>query len=216
MFTGLIEETGCLKNVKKKSNSIIITIKAKDILKKVKKGDSISVNGVCLTAVEVFEDGFSADVMKETINKTNLKSLRHNQKINLETSISAESLMGGHIVTGHVDGIGIIKSIKKESDIFNVNIKAEPDIMRYIVNKGSVSVNGVSLTVGELGKNSFWVYLIPETLRKTNLAGLKVNEEVNLETDIIGKYVYKFSGVYKNNAKVNYDLLKRTGFIRGA
>lgn len=212
MFTGLIEEIGFLKSKKQKSNMLILNIQAKNILEGIKGGDSICVNGVCLTVTDFDKNSITIDLMKETIEKTNLKNIKGNEPLNLEKALSLNSLLGGHIVTGHIDDVGIIKSIKKEQNVFNLEIKTNSSVLDYLVDKGSVAVNGVSLTVGKIEKNSFWVYLILETIKKTNLNNLRVGSEVNLEADIIGKYIFKYASKY-NKSKVDKDLLIRSGFL---
>lgn len=189
IFTGIIEELGTVSKIEKGNQSFCITIKAKKVLEDVKTGDSIAVNGVCLTVVDFSSVFFKADVMPETVNRTTLKNLAVGDYVNLERALRLGDRLGGHLVQGHVDGVG--KILKKEPhDIAVIYHIAAPDnVLKYTVPKGSIAVDGISLTVIEVGKDSFNVSLIPHTAKMTTLGFKNAGDEVNLETDIIGRYI---------------------------
>lgn len=220
MFTGLIEEIGTVKSVVMGASSARITIEAHKILKDVKLGDSISINGVCLTVTSFSSNEFTVDVMPETMRKTNLKHLRYGSKVNLERALSLGARLGGHIVTGHIDGVGIIKNFKDEDNAVWVTIEAPEDVLKYIVYKGSIAIDGISLTVAYVDNEVFKVSIIPLTRDKTTLLSKKIGEEVNLECDIIGKYVEKYlEKLYLSNQSSNkgetisIEFLKENGFL---
>jgi riboflavin synthase len=220
MFTGLIEEIGTVKSVIMGASSARITIEAHKILKDVKLGDSISINGVCLTVTSFSSNEFTVDVMPETMRKTNLKYLRYGSKVNLERALSLGARLGGHIVTGHIDGVGIIKNFKDEDNAVWVTIEAPDDVLKYIVYKGSIAIDGISLTVAYVDNEVFKVSIIPLTRDKTTLLSKKIGEEVNLECDIIGKYVEKYlEKLYPSNQSSNkgetisIEFLKQNGFL---
>ena len=191
MFTGIIEELGEIKGVKRSSRSCQLTIKAKEVLADVKLGDSIAVNGVCLTVVAYNQDFFVVDVMPETMDKTSLGDLKAGDKVNLERALRLGDRLGGHLVTGHVDGVGTIRE-KKDVDIaVVVEVSCPHSLLRYVIEKGSVAVDGVSLTVVEVKPGGFTVSLIPHTAKMTTLGFKKPGEKVNLEMDVIGKYLEK-------------------------
>ncbi|NMA14887.1 MAG: riboflavin synthase, partial [Clostridia bacterium] len=189
MFTGLVEELGTLTSIVKGARSARLLIGASRVLEDGKIGDSIAVNGVCLTVVAINEKGFQADVMAETLNKSNLGDLRPGEKVNLERALRLSDRLGGHLVSGHIDGVG--KIIRQEvMDIAIVTeIEAPPELLKYIIPKGSVAIDGISLTVVSVEENSFTVSLIPHTAKVTSLGFKQVGDKVNLETDIIGKYI---------------------------
>jgi riboflavin synthase len=192
MFTGLIESTGNVKRLVRRGADAVIEIDSSLDLGDVAVGDSIAVSGACLTVTARNSGSFSADVSAETLAKTNLKSLRPGDKVNLEKSLRLQSFLGGHLVLGHVDGIGKIsrREVKSNSIVFGIEV--EDGLRRYIVEKGSIAVDGVSLTVNSLEGNKFFVNIIPHTAKHTTLEGSKLNDLVNVETDIIGKYVVNF------------------------
>ncbi|OQY10604.1 MAG: riboflavin synthase [Fusobacteriia bacterium 4572_132] len=219
MFTGLIEEKGKVLEVQKGDNSLKIKISAKKVLVNAKKGDSIATNGVCLTAIEVGNDYFVADAMAETVNRTNLKRLKKGELVNLEKSITLATPLGGHLVTGDVDCEGIIKSIKKDgiAKIYEVDI--DEIQMKYVVQKGRISIDGASLTVMGLTQKTLSVSLIPHTQEEIILGSKKVGDYVNIETDLIGKHVEKLLGAYFGENKlelqksnIDMDFLARNGF----
>ena len=191
MFTGIIEEKGKVKSITHGAKSAVLSIKASRIMSDVKIGDSIAVNGVCLTATTVSPDGFTADVMAETIRRSSLGSLKAGSEVNLERAMAAGGRFGGHIVSGHIDGTGTIKEFKREDNAIWVTIACDKKILRYIIEKGSITIDGISLTVAVVTDSYFKVSIIPHTSSETTLTSKKVGDSVNLENDIIGKYVEK-------------------------
>ena len=195
MFTGIVEETGIVDGLELNSNSALIKIRAEKVLEGTKTGDSIAVNGVCLTVTDIKGSTFTADVMAETMRRTNLGSLKKGQKVNLERAMAADGRFGGHIVSGHIDGTGVISKIRDEQNARWIHIKAPAGILRLIVQKGSIAIDGISLTVAYLDDECFAVSLIPHTQKETTLADKKTGDTVNLENDIIAKYTERLLGV---------------------
>jgi len=191
MFTGIIEETGAVKAISSRKNLSVLKVRAKKVLKGAKPGTSISVNGACLTVTDIKQDTLVFDVMRETLLKTNLGIVRPGSRVNLERALKANSRMDGHFVTGHVDALGIVKQRIEQENYTEIQISAARDLMRYIAPKGSVSLDGVSLTIGEVKRTYFSVYLIPFTLEVTTLGSWKKGNKVNIETDILAKYILK-------------------------
>ncbi|QQK77924.1 riboflavin synthase [Salicibibacter cibarius] len=191
MFTGLIEEVGVVDNIVQTGQNGQITIRCAHVLEDARIGDSIAVNGVCLTVTSIHDAQFTADIMAETFASTSLSQLKPNDPVNLERSMTATDRFGGHIVAGHVDGVGEIIKRTTESGAVNFEVKFTDDLLRYIVKKGSVTVDGISLTVAHEHADRFTVAIIPHTLKETNLGSKSVGDHVNIETDIIGKYVEK-------------------------
>ena len=189
MFTGIVEEIGTVRSVVSGSAWGSITVAARRVLEGTKRGDSIAVNGVCLTVTELFPDGFTADVMAETLRRSNLGALKGGQTVNLERAMAAEGRFGGHIVSGHVDNLGEIVQIRREGNAQWVTLSAPPDILELVVEKGSIAMDGVSLTVAERTDTTFSVSLIPTTQQDTTLLSKRPGDRINLETDIVGKYV---------------------------
>ncbi|MGN0702334.1 MAG: riboflavin synthase [Lentihominibacter sp.] len=189
MFTGIVEETGHVMQVVSGSSSGEIRIGAAKVLEGTRIGDSIAVNGVCLTVTRLFKDGFTADVMPETLRRSNLGRLRSGDSVNLERAMAADGRFGGHIVSGHIDGMGAVSETRREGNATWVTIEAAGDILRLIVEKGSITIDGISLTVAEVGDSSFSVSIIPHTGEETTLLKRKPGDPVNLENDILGKYV---------------------------
>jgi len=189
MFTGIVEEMGSIKSLKKGSKSAVLTIEADKVLAGSKVGDSIAVNGVCLTVTSIAEGQFSADVMAETLRRSSLGTLAKGSKVNLERAMAADGRFGGHIVSGHIDGTGTILSLKPEGNAVWVEIQASQAVLKYIVEKGSIAIDGISLTVARLTEQGFAVSVIPHTGAETTLLRRRAGEMVNLENDIIGKYV---------------------------
>ncbi|MEA1962512.1 MAG: riboflavin synthase [Bacillota bacterium] len=214
MFTGIIEELGTVLKVEKGSNSSKLTINAQTVLQDVHLGDSIAINGVCLTVVHFDGNQFSADVMAETLAKSNLNELISGTRVNLERAMRLGDRMGGHMVQGHIDGSGSIVGIEKKDIAFLYWIKTEDQVLRYIVPKGSITVDGISLTVAEVQPDRFCVSLIPHTAVMTTLGLKKIEETVNLETDIIGRYVEKLLGQQPEEADkdIKLDFLAENGF----
>ncbi len=219
MFTGLVEEIGVLKDISRGKNSARLIIKAKLVLEDTALGDSVAVNGVCLTAVKIEKDFFEADVMAETLSKTNLNTLKIGDTVNLERALAFGSRMGGHLVTGHVDVVGVIKKKGKEGIAEIFTIRAPKDFMRYIIKKGSVSIDGISLTVVDFNSDSFKVSIIPHTLSMTVLGSKKCGDLVNLEGDVIGKYVERLLTVQEVNRAepsgtgISVDRLGELGYL---
>lgn len=218
MFTGIVEEAGVLKNVKHGAKSSVLTITARKALEGTKLGDSICTNGVCLTVTKLGTDTFEADVMAESLRRTNLGSLRPGDSVNLERALRLCDRLGGHIVSGHVDGTGKIISQEREDNAVWVTVAAPPEILKYIIEKGSVAVDGISLTVAYVDHRVFKVSVIPHTGQETTLLRKKVGDKVNLENDLIGKYVEKLFGSRKAETEpakeaLNEDYLRKYGFI---
>ena len=191
MFTGIVEEVGTIKHIKRGQNSAILTIQAKTVLEETWLGDSIAVNGICLTVTRLFPDGFSADVMHETLNRSSLARLTEGSMVNLERAMAANGRFGGHIVAGHVDGVGHIANIRKDDTAVWYTVHAGPEILRYVVEKGSITIDGISLTVAAVDGERFSVSTIPHTVAQTNLNQRRRGDSVNLETDVVGKYIEK-------------------------
>ena len=206
MFTGIIEELGTVKDIGITGNSAQIKLSAEKVLENTRIGDSIAVNGVCLTVTGITSDGFSADVMPETLKRTSLSIVRRGDKVNLERAMAADGRFGGHIVSGHIDGTGTIRDYKKDGNAVWVTISAPDDILKLVVEKGSIAIDGISLTVASVGKKSFTVSIIPHTISNTTLADKKSGDIVNLETDIIGKYVEKLLMTGSTNDQDNKTL----------
>lgn len=192
MFTGIVEEIGTIRQIRRGEHSAVLDIMAKHVLKNTNIGDSIAVNGICLTVTSRKEDSFTADVMHETLNRSSLAGLVRGSHVNLERAMAADGRFGGHIVSGHVDGVGTICGTKKDDNAIWFTIKTDTNVMRYIVEKGSITMDGISLTVAKVQEDSFLVSTIPHTVQQTILAERKTGDWVNLETDLIGKYVEKF------------------------
>lgn len=215
MFTGIIEEIGYVKRINQQSRSAQIEIKADKVLGDVAVGDSIAVNGVCLTVVAFDSQHFTADVMPETISKTNLRELKPGSPVNLERALQLGGRLGGHIVQGHVDAVGTIveKQILEIAIIYR--IATEPELLQYVVPKGSVAIDGVSLTVVDVFQDSFTVSLIPHTAHETVLGEKKPGDRVNLESDIIGRYVKHLMNRNHGEERqaLNLSFLAEHGFI---
>lgn len=217
VFTGIIEEVGIINRLSLSGHSGKIDIRARKVLTGTKIGDSIAVNGVCLTVTDLTSDGFIADVMPETVNRSSLGILNAGSMVNLERAMPIDGRFGGHIVSGHIDGIGIIKEIYKDENAVRMTITTDDDILLLIVEKGSISIDGISLTVASLGEDFFQISVIPHTLNVTSLLKKRQGDPVNLETDIIGKYVQK---LFNNNTKdvlpdrdeLTIDYLREMGF----
>lgn len=191
MFTGIVEELGSIRSVRRGQHSSVLSIAAKDILSDLKVGDSVAVNGVCLTATTVDSGGFTADVMHETLNRSSLGSLTVGSHVNLERAMAANGRFGGHIVSGHIDGTGTITALRKDDNAVWYTISASQELLRYIVEKGSIAIDGISLTVAEVGESWFSISAIPHTVAITTLGEKRPGDTVNLENDLIGKYVEK-------------------------
>lgn len=215
MFTGLIEEIGAVRRVVSGAEWGSIAIGCKDILAGTKIGDSIAVNGVCLTVTSLQKDGFTADVMAETLRRSDLGALRQGDPVNLERAMPADGRFGGHIVAGHVDGTGSLTRKQKEGNATILTIAAPPHVLYEIVEKGSVAIDGVSLTVVSVDEECFTVSIIPHTGGQTILLGKKTGDPVNLETDVIAKYVRRFTAPQKETEKksgLTLSFLQENGY----
>ena len=206
MFTGIVEEVGTVRTA---SPSQLVVAAAR-VLEETKKGDSIAINGACLTVTEVSPDSFSVDVMPETLRRTNLGALRPGDRVNLERPLAVGGRMGGHFVQGHVDGMGKVLSAMPENKALLVKYEAPPEIMRYVVEKGFIAVDGVSLTVVECNATSFKVSLVAYTLENTNLGQRRPGDVVNLEVDIIAKYVERLR---EAGSGITLEFLAEHGFL---
>lgn len=198
MFTGIVEEKGSVRYIQLTGESGVLAIKARKVLEGTKIGDSIAVNGVCLTVTSLQPDGFTADVMAETLRRSSLGQCKTGSKVNLERAMAADGRFGGHIVSGHIDGIGTIRSMIREENAIWVSIKTPPQILRLIVEKGSICIDGISLTVVKVDEEGFQVSVIPHTGEETILLEKVPGDPVNLENDVVGKYVEKLLGLQKN------------------
>ncbi len=216
MFTGIIEEMGTVISISKSAVQSKLVIRADKIFSDLKLGDSVAVNGVCLTASTISGDTFTADVMNETFSRTALSKLKAKSHVNLERAMLSRGRFGGHIVSGHIDGTGIISDVKKDDNAVWYTISADNNILKYIIEKGSVAIDGISLTVAQITDKDFSVSIIPHTAQETILSEKGVGDEVNLENDIIGKYVEKLLGFKeKTERKSNVDMefLAKNGFV---
>jgi riboflavin synthase len=193
MFTGLVEDVGSVSDVQATDAGVRLTVRT-PLASQIGEGDSIAVDGVCLTAVAPGNGAFSADVMRETLRRSSLGALRPGGRVNLEQALRADARLGGHIVQGHVDAAGTVKSVRDDGFARVVTIAAPPELLRYVVEKGSIAVNGVSLTVSAVSSETLEVSLIPETLARTTLGAAAPGASVNLEADILAKYVEKLVG----------------------
>ena len=215
MFTGIVEELGKIKSFERFSNGAELTVECKDILSDIKIGDSICVNGVCQTVTEFNSTSFSVMLSDETLNVTNFYNAKQGDYVNLERALALNARLGGHIVSGHIDCTGRLISLKKLSDFYNLEFEMLQENSKYVVYKGSITINGISLTIAEVNGNRFTVAIIPHTYENTVLKYLKSGDSVNIETDIIAKYVEKLLGFKDNKTKetINMEFLKENGFV---
>lgn len=218
MFTGIIEELGQVNSLVKGANSARLTIQANEVMAGTKLGDSIAVNGVCLTVTEMKSRSFVADVMAETLAKTNLGLLQSGERVNLERAMTLGGRLGGHLVSGHIDGVGTILSQEKVDIAVITKIAAPAPVLRYIIRKGSVAIDGISLTVVDLKEDSFTVSLIPHTAKLTTLGFKKPGDRINLEGDLIGKYIERLvslptAGNEKKPSGISAQWLAEKGFL---
>ena len=220
MFTGIIEEKGTVAAVRKGNVSSKITFRASVVLSDIHEGDSIAVNGVCLTATDITDSTFTADVMAETMRRSSLGSLKPGDCVNMERAMLCGGRFGGHIVSGHIDGTGKIVSMKREENAVWVTVAAGSSIMKYIVEKGSVALDGISLTVASVTDNDFKVSIIPHTASETTRLSKQPGNLINIECDMIGKYVEKLMGLnpestgnsVDNTSRITREMLIRNGF----
>ena len=207
MFTGIVEEVGSIINPGNR-----LKIKCEKILSDVNLGDSVAVNGICLTVTEFDANSITVDVMNETLNKTYLGSMKKGDLVNLERAMPANGRFGGHIVSGHIDGIGIIRNITKDGISIWYSITADDKILSYIVEKGSIAIDGISLTVAYINEEIFKVSVIPHTQDNTTLLSKNIGDKVNLENDIVGKYIEKLYKPKKKESKITEEFLIKNGF----
>ncbi|MDO5396411.1 MAG: riboflavin synthase [bacterium] len=212
MFTGIVEEIGEIAAISKGTDVCSYTVRASRILEDMHIGDSIAVNGLCLTVISFNDSGFTADVMNESLRRSNLGDLKRGSRVNLERAMAAGGRFGGHIVSGHIDGTGIIRSYKREANAVWVTVTAGEELMRYIIMQGSVALDGVSLTVARVYKDAFAVSLIPHTGAETTLLNKRVGDRINIENDVVGKYVEKLCGAKRTGGGIDEDFLRKYGF----
>lgn len=216
MFTGIIEEIGIIRHFNIQGNSGTIEIKAKRVLENTKIGDSIAVNGICLTVTALKADGFTADVMAETVRRSSMSEAKAGDSVNLERAMVADGRFGGHIVSGHIDGTGVITEYRKEENAIWVRITTTRNILQLIVEKGSICIDGISLTVAKVSEQDFQVSVIPHTGEETTLLQKKIGDQVNLENDVVGKYVQRLlfskEAVGKKESNLTYEMLEKLGF----
>lgn len=217
MFTGIIEEIGTIKSINSNGISSQLCISANTILEDTKIGDSIAVNGVCLTVTSIKSNLFTADVMAETLRRSNLGSLLPQSKVNLERAMPANGRFGGHIVSGHIDGTGTIVETKPEGNAVWIKINCSSNLLKYIIHKGSITIDGISLTVAKVTDSDFSVSIIPHTAANTTLLQKKSGDVVNLENDVVGKYIEKLLSFQKIDeqkpqSKITEEFLRQNGF----
>ena len=215
MFTGIVEEIGVVRGVVSGSEWGSISIGARRVLEGTRRGDSIAVNGICLTVTDLSDTSFSADVMRETLNRSALFRLGTGSHVNLERAMPADGRFGGHIVAGHVDGVGTVANVRRDDTAVWFTVRAAPNILRFIVEKGSVAVDGISLTVAAITQRDFSISAIPHTVANTVLRERERGDLVNLETDVIGKYVEKllFPTMGKRqDSTITMEFLSQHGF----
>ncbi|MDO5142784.1 MAG: riboflavin synthase [Eubacteriales bacterium] len=215
MFTGIVEEVGTVEQVQRGRHSAVLTIRARTVLEGTKLGDSIAVNGICLTVTGLPSGCFTADVMHETLDRSSLAGLRPGTRVDLERAMPADGRFGGHIVSGHVDGVGRIVRIRRDDTAIWYTVQATPSVLRYVVEKGSVTIDGISLTVAKVTDTTFSISAIPHTVANTVLADRREGDAVNLETDVIGKYVEKLlqpAEAPRGGSTLTKEFLTRHGF----
>lgn len=215
MFTGIIEELGTVERVTRGRVSAVIAIRAEHILSDLKIGDSVAVNGVCLTATGLTGHGFTADVMHETLDRSALAGLGPGSRVNLERAMAANGRFGGHIVAGHVDGVGTIAAIEQDDNAIWFTITAPAQVLRYVVEKGSIAIDGISLTVARVETDRFAVSVIPHTAAVTLLGQRRMGDRVNLESDLVGKYVERLlrpAPEEKGQSRLTMEFLTQHGF----
>ena len=208
MFTGIVEELGRVQTITKDK----ITVECGTVLVDAKLGDSIAVNGVCLTVVDVMSKGFIADVSPETYRVTVLGDLKAGSFVNLERAMKADGRFGGHMVSGHIDGVAKFISVKKNGEFYDLKIELESELLKYVVKKGSIAINGISLTVAKVSGKVISIAVIPHTFENTNLKDLKSGDFVNIEVDIIAKYIEKFLSTRDNKSSISLEFLQEHGF----
>ena len=214
MFTGIVEELGTIRAVRRGARSAVLSIAARTVLEDLKIGDSVAVNGVCLTVTSLDDGGFTADVMPETLRRSSLGALGPGGRVDLERAMAAGGRFGGHIVSGHIDGTGTIRALRRDDNAVWYTVSAAPALLKYIVEKGSIAIDGISLTVAAVDETSFSVSVIPHTAANTILGTKRPGDTVNLETDLIGKYVEKLLSFRDEPASggLTLEILRQNGF----
>lgn len=213
MFTGLIEETGEIAELRKVENALYLTVKAKNVLNEIKLGDSVAINGACQTVIEYSEADFKVFASSETLAVTTFGNLKIGSKVNLERTLRLSDRLDGHLVSGHIDGTARLLNIKNDGETTFFAFEPPKNLISQIVKKGSVCVDGISLTVSDIDDCSFKIAVIPHTLQSTALKYLKVGDFVNIETDIISKYVEKYLSSHHNSSNIDFNFLERNGFL---
>ena len=213
MFTGIIEETGRIKAFKRLTNGAEVEISCKTVLEDTKLGDSICVNGICQTVVEISSNSFKTRLSDETLRVTAFDKVKCGDAVNLERALTLSTRLGGHIVSGHVDCVGVFCRLEKLSEFYNLSFRLPENQMKYVVYKGSITINGISLTVAGLSGYVVTVAIIPHTFENTNLRMLNIGDFVNIETDILGKYVENFLSAKDNKKGISIEFLQGNGFI---
>jgi len=208
MFTGIVEEIGNVRSIRRGARSFTLEIDALAVMDGTKVGDSISTNGVCLTVTSVTGRGFTADVMPETVSRTALRQLQSGSAVNLERALTLSSRLGGHVVSGHIDGTGTVADIRRDDNAVWMTIRCDSSLLRYVVAKGSVAVQGISLTVARVDTDGFAISLIPHTQNMTTLHAAHVGDEVNIETDVMAKYIERLAGIDNQRDKTLLAKLK--------
>ncbi|MBQ3312077.1 riboflavin synthase [bacterium] len=212
MFTGIIEEIGTVKEFILNSNTARITVECDKVLENTKIGDSIAINGVCQTVVNMKKKSFTSDISAETLKVTNFQFIRQGDKVNLERAMSLNERIGGHVVLGHVDSIAKLDEINKAQEFYELVFELTPEALKYVIQKGSITINGVSLTVADINDNKITVAIIPHTFENTNFSSLSIGRIVNIETDVFAKYIEKFILNKKVISTISEDFLKENGF----
>ena len=212
MFTGIIEEIGFVKSVRKGAKSFSMLISADMVASGLMPGDSVNTNGACLTVTSLSQNSFTVDVMPETMRMTNLGALTTGSPVNLERALQLSSRLGGHLVSGHIDGTGLIHQVKKEDNAIWITVKTGTEILHYLIPKGSVSLDGISLTVVHVDEVMFDVSLIPHTMVATTLRDKKPGDTLNIECDLVAKYIEKFTGNSGSESRISREFLDKYGF----
>jgi riboflavin synthase len=213
MFTGIVEEVGTVASISRGQSRVKLRISSGIVIKGIAAGDSVSVNGVCLTVTAFDNRSFELDVVEESLSRSTLGGLKVGTKVNLERAVAADGRFGGHMVSGHIDGVGGVIRMLRRGNSTDIEINCPLNLLKYVIEKGSIAVDGVSLTVAGAGKTGFRVTLIPHTLRGTNLGSLRERDFVNLEVDMLGKYIEKnISALKRPASRVNEAFLKGAGF----
>lgn len=214
MFTGIVEEIGVVRNISRGANGATLTVECSTILEDIKIGDSVSINGVCETVVSFDSKSFVVQISDETLSVTNFSKIKNGDFVNLERALMLNSRLGGHIVSGHIDTQAQIVSIEKLADFYNISLRLPDEILKYVVYKGSIAVNGISLTVADIENNICKIAIIPHTFNNTNFKYLNIGDFVNIETDILARYVEKMLSANDNNSsKIDMSFLQENGFV---